>query len=213
MITSPSRFQHAIFEHAQNIVEAGAPNLAVEAVAGSGKSSTLIEICNRLPRGTRATVVAFGADIAAASWDSVIFDLGGDGTLETEDDDVFGRACAAAETEIDEILGASHGTPFVFANLTEGQRNSVRDIAARLLPFLAVEIRPIASTDEKSTPYKGMYTRAITRAEKLAADAKRRLPGAGAPEPTSGATGVVEADADTSSVWTNVAAGNTTIGF
>ena len=47
------------------IVEAGAPNLAVEAVAGSGKSSTLIEICNRLPRGTRATVVAFGADIAA----------------------------------------------------------------------------------------------------------------------------------------------------
>ena len=65
MITSPSRFQAAIFEHAQNIVEAGAPNLAVEAVAGSGKSSTLIEICNRLPRGTRATVVAFGADIAA----------------------------------------------------------------------------------------------------------------------------------------------------
>jgi hypothetical protein len=64
MITTPSRFQLAIFEHAQNIVEAGAANLAVEAVAGSGKSSTLIEICNRLPRGVRASVVAFGADVA-----------------------------------------------------------------------------------------------------------------------------------------------------
>ena len=64
MITTPSRFQLAIFEHAQNIVEAGAANLAVEAVAGSGKSSTLIEICDRLPRRVRGTVVAFGADVA-----------------------------------------------------------------------------------------------------------------------------------------------------
>ena len=83
-----------------------------------------------------------------------IFDLDGDGTLETEDDDVFGRACAAAETEFDEILAASHGAPLTFASLTSGQQNSVRDIVARMTPFLAVEIRPIASTDEKGKPYE-----------------------------------------------------------
>ena len=88
-----------------------------------------------------------------------IFDLDGDGTLETEDDDVFGRACAAAETEFDEILAASHGAPLTFASLTSGQQNSVRDIVARMTPFLAVEIRPIASTDEKGSP-----TRACTSA-------------------------------------------------
>lgn len=64
MIITPSRFQSAIFDHSRAIVEDGAPNLAVEAVAGSGKSSTLIEICNRLPRGVRGTVVSFGADVA-----------------------------------------------------------------------------------------------------------------------------------------------------
>jgi len=142
-----------------------------------------------------------------------IFDLDGDGTLETEDDDVFGRAVAAAETELDEILAASHAAPLTFANLTGGQQNSVRDIVARMVPFLAVELRPIASTDEKGKPYEGMYKRAVARAVALAADAKRRLPGASAPRPTT-AAGVITMDVtDNSVAWTNLANGATSGDF
>lgn len=142
-----------------------------------------------------------------------IFDLDGDGTLETEDDDVFGRACAAAETEFDEILAASHGAPLTFASLTSGQQNSVRDIVARMTPFLAVEIRPIASTDEKGKPYESMYKRAVARAEKLAADARRRLPGASAPRPTTVAGVIAMDETDATVAWTNLANGATSGDF
>ena len=64
MITTPSHFQQAIFDASLAIVEERAPNISINAVAGSGKSTTLVGICERLPRGVRGTVVSFGADVA-----------------------------------------------------------------------------------------------------------------------------------------------------
>lgn len=142
-----------------------------------------------------------------------VFDLDGSGAMGTADDNAFGRAVAAAETELDEILGASHGAPFIFANLTAGQQNSLRDCVARMVPFLAVEVRPIASTDEKGNPYASMYKRAVGRLAKLAEDNKRRLPGASAPAPTPRAGLVTMDDEDATVIWTNLLNGTTSGDF
>lgn len=61
---TPSTYQAAIYDHALRLAEGAAPNLGVEACAGAGKTHTLAEICKRLPPHSRATVVAFGKDVA-----------------------------------------------------------------------------------------------------------------------------------------------------
>lgn len=65
----PSRYQQAIFDFVTEQLRlraAGLPfrHLVIDATAGSGKSSTLVEACKRLPPHTRALVVAFGNRVA-----------------------------------------------------------------------------------------------------------------------------------------------------
>jgi DNA helicase-2/ATP-dependent DNA helicase PcrA len=56
-----SPYQQAIFSHIENL-EAG--NLIVEAVAGSGKSTTIVEACKRIPQGKTCILLAFNKNIA-----------------------------------------------------------------------------------------------------------------------------------------------------
>ncbi len=56
----PSAYQEAIFE----AIHAGTGDLVVEAVAGSGKTTTLVEAGKRLPTGTSALFCAFNKAIA-----------------------------------------------------------------------------------------------------------------------------------------------------
>lgn len=65
----PSRYQQAIFDFVGEQLRlraAGLPfrHLTIDATAGSGKTSTLVETCKRLPPHTRALVVAFGNRVA-----------------------------------------------------------------------------------------------------------------------------------------------------
>lgn len=65
----PSRYQQAIFDFVAEQLRlraAGLPfrHLTIDATAGSGKTSTLVETCKRLPAHTRALVVAFGNRVA-----------------------------------------------------------------------------------------------------------------------------------------------------
>src|ERR1039458_5650657 len=55
-----SHFQNAIF----NFVTAGDGNASIEAVAGSGKTTVIVEAANRLPKSTNALFLAFNKSIA-----------------------------------------------------------------------------------------------------------------------------------------------------
>ncbi len=60
-IASPSAHQRAVFEH----VERSNANAVVMATAGSGKTTTLVEVARRLPPGSRACFLAFNRSTAA----------------------------------------------------------------------------------------------------------------------------------------------------
>lgn len=54
-----SKYQQSIFQ----AIESGRGNLAVNAVAGSGKTTTIVEAANRLPRNARTLFLAFNKHI------------------------------------------------------------------------------------------------------------------------------------------------------
>jgi len=58
---SHSPYQRAVFEH----VERSGANAVVMATAGSGKTTTLVEVARRLPTGSRACFLAFNRSTAA----------------------------------------------------------------------------------------------------------------------------------------------------
>lgn len=60
MTFQPSKYQEAIFAE----IERGAGDLVVEACAGSGKTTTLVEACKRLEPGVSALFCAFNRSIA-----------------------------------------------------------------------------------------------------------------------------------------------------
>lgn len=55
----PSKYQEAIFDEVEN----GSGNIVVQAVAGSGKTTTLEELHNRIPKGKSIIYVAFNSSI------------------------------------------------------------------------------------------------------------------------------------------------------
>jgi DNA helicase-2/ATP-dependent DNA helicase PcrA len=55
-----SKYQEAIFEFVEN----GEGNAVIEAVAGSGKSTTIVEAMNRIPQGASSIFLAFNKAIA-----------------------------------------------------------------------------------------------------------------------------------------------------
>ena len=55
----PSKYQQAIYD----FVEHGVGNLVVEACAGAGKTTTLIQILKRLPSDKKVLFCAFNKDI------------------------------------------------------------------------------------------------------------------------------------------------------
>lgn len=59
-LSTPSSHQEAIFR----FVEEGTGHGVIMATAGSGKSTTLIEVAQRLPEGTRACFLAFNTSAA-----------------------------------------------------------------------------------------------------------------------------------------------------
>lgn len=167
-----------------------------------------------------ATTAADARTYLEASLDAetylVVFDSDRDGaiTSASADETELVRAVCRAETKVDRHLGASHGAPWsaeAFAALDEGTRDAIRECVQDLCLWERVKLRT-PMTDKKS-PFRQLWEDAEKSLKELAADRGNRLPGQSAPEPTSGATGVVEADEDDSPTWTNIAAGNTTIGF
>jgi DNA helicase II / ATP-dependent DNA helicase PcrA len=56
----PSKYQKAIY----SFIENGKGNAVVEAVAGSGKTTTIVEATSRIPPKDRAIFVAFNKSIA-----------------------------------------------------------------------------------------------------------------------------------------------------
>ncbi len=134
---------------------------------------------------------AVGADVFVQ-----VFDLDRDGSVAGADETTFARAVARAETEVDEVLAASHGTPWSaaeFAALTSATQDAVREIAAELTPWHAVRFRP-SMKDEAKAPFRLLWKDARQRLKDLHIDRERRLPGMGAPEPTATAGGVVSVD-------------------
>lgn len=62
-----STYQNAIFNAVQN----GNGNLAINAVAGSGKTSTIVEAARRLPRGNRIVFLAFNKHVVTTLKDKL----------------------------------------------------------------------------------------------------------------------------------------------
>lgn len=59
-IANPSKYQLAVFEN----VRSGAGHTVISAVAGSGKTTTIVEAMNYIPAGCRTLFVAFNKSIA-----------------------------------------------------------------------------------------------------------------------------------------------------
>lgn len=156
---------------------------------------------------TAALALAAFQDIVGGSAQVLrYFDLDGGGTIASgsSDETAFARAVAAAETQVDEILGASHGAPWTaeeFAALPAGTQSSIKECVARMLPWERIQFSLVGAEEEKGV--ERMHARAVKRLEKIAEDNKRRLPDAGAPQPTPLA-GVVSLSDDLSNdglVW------------
>ena len=130
---------------------------------------------------TTAEAVAYVLEAVGSDVFMRVFDADGDGAVATGSDDekAFVRAGCAAETEIDEKLAASHGTPFVGTI-----PDTVREIAAQRLFWCAVRYRP-SLKDEAKAPYRLLYKDTTDRLNNLAADQRARIAGVGAPRPGS----------------------------
>jgi len=151
---------------------------------------------------TSAALLAFQEIVGGNSKVLRYFDLDGSGAIGSgsADETAFARAVAAAETQVDEILGASHGAPWTaeeFAALPAGAQSTITQCVARMAPWEAIQFNLVGTEDEKGV--EKMHARAVKRLEKMAEDNKRRLPAVGAAAPTA-AGGVVDLDLDTTSL-------------
>ncbi len=137
-----------------------------------------------------------------------VFDMDRDGAVATSSDDetAFAAAVERAETEVDEMLGASHGAPFTFSTLAAATQNAIKQCVAESLPWHAVKFRASMS-DEKKAPYRTLWKDACERLKRIASDAGRRLPSAGASQPTPRAGVLTPDDGDTGATWQNIANG------
>jgi len=135
-----------------------------------------------------------------------IFDMDRDGAVTGDDETAFAAAVERAETEVDEILGASHGAPFTLSTLATATQNAIMQCVAETLPWHSVKFRA-SMADEKKAPYRTLWKDACERLKRIASDAGRRLPSAGASQPTPRAGVLASDDGDTGATWQNIANG------
>jgi hypothetical protein len=167
------------------------------------------------PRYVGSTVAEAVAYVREAIGDDTflrVFDLDGDGEVETGSDDekAFVRAVCSAETEVDEMLGASHAAPFV-ATLSSPTPDSVREIAAQRALWCAVRWRSMAG--DLKAPYRLLYDDTTARLRRLATDNGGRIPSVGAPAPVSSVGAGMACVADGPRVFGDLADGVTRGGF
>lgn len=148
---------------------------------------------------------------AALNWSAAdflrVFDLDGDDAVTGTDEAAFVRCVCMAETEVDEALAASHGTPFTGAAITD----SVREIAALRVPWCAVRGKTAKAAEN---PNYVLYQASDRRLERLARDRGGRIPTHGAPQPVVGVVANALAPADTAtSTWADLADGRIAGGF
>ena len=107
-----------------------------------------------------------------------VFDLDGDGVVASGSDDesALVAAVCSAETEVDEFLAASHGTPF-----TGTVPDTVREISFQRSLWCSVRLR--ANANVVFAPFLLLYQQTDSRLSRLAKDKEARIPTVGAPEP------------------------------
>lgn len=143
------------------------------------------------PRYAGTTVAAaktYVSDQLGADTFLRVFDLDGDGVVATSsaDETAFVRAVCAAETEIDEALGASSGAPF-----TGTIPDSIREITALRCLWCAVRTR-LGMSDAARAPYRLLYEDTNARLKRIAQDDRARIPEMGPSAPTSQLVTTVE---------------------
>lgn len=146
---------------------------------------------------TTAEAVAYALEILTEEPFLRVFDMDGDGEVAvgSSDESAFIRAVCSAETEVDEILSASHASPF-----TGEIPDSIREIALQRSLWCAVRFRVMKSDDK--APYLGLYNETTKRLERIAADRLRRIPSSGAPAPVSTVVATADASVEAaSSFW------------
>lgn len=163
---------------------------------------------------TAAALTAFQDIVGGASKALRYFDLDGSGAIGSgsADETAFARAVAAAETQVDEVLGASHGAPWTseeFAALPAGTQSTVKQCVARMAPWEHIQFNLVGTDEEKGV--EKMHAHALKRLERLADDNKRRLPDAGPPRPTPQAGVIATDDTDAGLVWSHAANGTTAL--
>lgn len=157
---------------------------------------------------TTAEAVAYVLEAVGEDVFMRVFDADGDGAVATGSDDekAFVRAGCAAETEIDEILAASHGTPF-----TGTIPDSVREIAAQRMFWCDVRWRAMAG--DAKAPYRQLYEDTTARLKRLAADNQGRIPSVGAPQPVAGLAAAAAEVCAPATPFADLAGGGTSFGF
>lgn len=148
---------------------------------------------------------------AALNWSDEdflrVFDLDGDQAIAGTDEAAFLRAVCMAETEVDEALAASHGTPFTGTGITD----SVREVSALRVPWVAIRAK---TAEAAKNPNYGLYQASDRRLDRLARDRGGRIPSVGAPQPVVGVVANALSPADTAtSTWADLADGRTAGGF
>lgn len=116
----------------------------------------------------------------------------------TADADIVNAAILSAETIVNAMLAASHGTPFA-----DPAPQFVKDICVMLAPYEAVKFYPGNSGGTTAgappSPYKGLHDAAMESLKRLARDDRARLP-SGASKPTSELSLMLP---ETTSTWTS----------
>lgn len=156
---------------------------------------------------TLADAIAYVRDTVGEEDFLRVFDLDGDGVVAPDSIDAraFVRAVCSAETEVDEHLAASHGTPFVGAI-----PDSVREVSAQRCLWCAVRTRSSMSDAERA-PLRLLYKDTDARLERIKLDAGGRIPGRPAPDPA--ATSLARANEPPATPWQDIATGKTWSGF
>ncbi len=129
-----------------------------------------------------ASAVAYVREVIGDPNDFLrVFDRDNDGEVApgSSDERALVMAVCAAETEVDEVLAASHGAPFPPGAVPE----SVRQIAALRSLWCAMRTRPLS--DAERGAFRTLYKDTDARLAKLRDDAGARIPQAAVPAPAS----------------------------